>query len=69
MRFIFHLFGFGIMGGVVGVAGITIIEALFIFGLGLISLKSQSFTFRYRVSVPVSLTLKNETGLSIGIVH
>ena len=30
MKFIFHLFGFGTIGGVVGVAGITIIEALFI---------------------------------------
>ena len=30
VKFIFHLFGFGTIGGVVGVAGITIIEALFI---------------------------------------
>ena len=30
MKFIFHLFGFGTIGGVVGVSGITIIETLFI---------------------------------------
>ena len=30
VKFIFHLFRFGTIGGVVGVAGITIIEALFI---------------------------------------
>ena len=30
VKFIFHLFGFGTIGGVVGVSGITIIETLFI---------------------------------------
>ena len=29
-KLVFHLFGFGTIGGLVGVAGITIIEALFI---------------------------------------
>ena len=112
VKFLFHLFGFGTVGGVVGVAGITIIEALFILlwsgqlssiPLGLLTnsyiyqlvldnktswrykalkLIQDSFLVsvssrwslgllgvRYRVSVPVSLTLKNETGLGIGIVH
>ena len=112
VKFIFHLFGFGTIGGVVGVSGITIIETLFILlcsgqlssiSVGLLAnsyiyqlvldnktsrrykalkLSQDSFLVSvssrwslgllgvwYLVSVPVSLTLKNETGLGIGIVH
>ena len=112
VKFIFHLFGLGTIGGVVGVSGITIIETLFILlcsgqlssiSVGLLAnsyiyqlvldnktsrrykalkLSQDSFLVsvssrwslgllgvRYLVSVPVSLTFKNETGLGIGIVH
>ena len=112
VKFIFHLFGFGTIGGVVGVSGITITETLFILlcsgqlssmCVGLLAnsyiyqlvldnktsrrykalkLSQDSFLVsvssrwslgllgvRYRVSVPVSLTFKNENGLGIGIVH
>ena len=109
VKFIFHLFWFGTIGGV---AGITIIEALFIllwsgqlssipvvlladsyiYQLVLdnktswrykaLKLSQDSFLVsvsshwslvllgvRDQVSVPVSFTKKNETGLGIGIVQ